>query len=323
MSVFTKPRPIVITGGFGFIGSNLIAHLNRLCITPLIIERWQGMGEKWRNAVGLSFTVIKQDEIPWGAVVVHLGANVDTTEVMNDGLFVNNVNYTLQLQRETISRDGKFIYASSAATYGAEEQDFSERIAGLKPLNAYGFTKWHLDNSLKGQKAYGLRFFNVFGPREGYKGRMASVVHKALSKEAPLYRAKGYNEILPNVGLRTTTSSHWSLFKSHRKGIADGEQKRDFVAVSDVCNVIHWFIENTPEYGVYNVGSGEARSFNDLVKAVDSDLPIEYVDMPSDLRNQYQYFTQADLTKLRAAGYTAPFTSLEKGILKTRAYLAQ
>ena len=197
------------------------------------------------------------------------------------------------------------IYASSGSVYGNEEMDFTERIDGLIPTNAYAFTKWSLDSNMHRRPgAYGLRFFNVYGPREQAKGDMASLVHKGLAKEAPLYR-----------------DGQWKLFKSHRPDVRHGEQARDFVHVDDVCNVIWHFATTDQARGIYNVGSGTARTFNDLVTAVDPTLPIEYVDMPEVLRPQYQYHTKADLTKLRAAGYTEPFMTLEQGVEKTREWL--
>ena len=312
---------ICVTGGFGFIGSNFVAHLNSLGITPLVIENLSNAGEKWRNVIGLSFTLIARDEIPWGATVVHLAANVDTTEAFNGSLWDNNINYSLALHRETVSRGGRFIYASSAATYGAEESDFRERIDGLKPLNAYGFTKWQLDNALKDKQAIGLRFFNVFGPREGHKGRMASVVHNALTLKSPLYTPAVE---MSSRSIRTKSDlAHWSLFKSHREGVSNGDQCRDFIYCQDVCKIIHRAIFKEVPSGIYNVGTGVARTFNDLVKAVDPTLSVRYVDMPSDLHNQYQYRTCADISRLRTVlGYTAPFTTLEEGIAKTRAFLA-
>lgn len=315
-NAYTK---IIITGGFGFIGSNLIEALNKQGITPYVVEDINNINEKWRNVNGLCFHLLKDINnagLGLGPVsVVHLGANVDTTEKMNPALWANNVDATISLfdSLKITHRITKFIYASSAATYGAEEKDFSERMHGLKPQNAYAFTKLHLDNFFFGEKmpankVYGLRFFNVYGPRENHKGNMASVVHKALTKQSPIYSRVGIYPV-------------WNLFRSHRSDVADGDQARDFVYVEDVCRVIGHFLFTDAESGLYNVGSGEANTFNQLVQAVDPSLPIHYVPMPDILQSQYQYYTKANLTKLRATGYTEPFTSLQQGVEKTRAWL--
>jgi ADP-L-glycero-D-manno-heptose 6-epimerase len=198
----------------------------------------------------------------------------------------------------------KVIYASSAAVYGAEEKDFSERIYGLRPLNAYGFTKLMLDQLLseRNDNIYGLRFFNVFGGPEQHKGKMQSIVSKLLNA--------------PSDALTI------SLYKSYREGIAHGEQKRDFIHVSDICAIIYHFICNDCAPGIYNAGTGIARSFNDLARAINPDALIKYTEMPMTLRRQYQYFTQADLTKLRTeAGFTHKFHTLEEGIALTKAAL--
>lgn len=316
-------RKILVTGAFGFIGSNMVAFLNRQDIVPYVYDWWAEGDPKWRNMTGLCYNLIDGKTDVSGFTVIHLGARVDTTEPMSEILWEHNVRQTIELRK----RCGRFIYASSAAVYGAEDGDFTERIAGLKPLNPYGATKHYLDNHFFGSQSipyneYGLRFFNVYGPREQHKGRMASVIHKALTKRYPIWDDTRVTK-LDGATERINNYPHWTLFKSHRDGIEHGEQKRDFVYVEDVCRVIWHFIGTTPTAGVYNVGSGQARSFKDIVTAVDPKLPIEYVDMPADIRGQYQYFTQADLTKLRAAGYTAPMTTLEEGIEKTRAYLAE
>lgn len=299
---------IHITGGLGFIGSNLVRHLNASGIVPYIYDTLTHTN--WRNVIGLNFILEKPTKlitrsIGRSDVLIHLGANAATTAIMGSELWENNVTYSI----DVISRFTKVIYASSAATYGAEEENFKERISDLKPLNAYGFTKWHLDNVYFGQKTvnhpancYGLRFFNVYGPNEVHKGEMQSVVSKVIHGVMPLCHNDRYR-----------------LFKSDREGIEDGGQKRDFVYVGDVCKVIDFFIKNNPRSGVYNVGSGKARTFLDLVKITKPDAEIDFVDMPATLKGQYQYFTQADLTKLREAGYTEEFTSLEDGIAETKA----
>lgn len=303
---------IVITGGFGFIGSNLIEFLNKKGIVPSIISP---VNRNWRNVVGLKFRIIRDTEIRQDSIIVHLGANVDTTEEMNSILWDNNVNYTIKLLNSIPHK--KFIYASSAAVYGKEDKNFVERIGGLKPLNAYGFTKWYLDNFIFTDRVYpnlsiyGLRFFNVYGPREDYKYNMASVVHKALVKNEELYNSSNLD-----------SNPVWNLFKSYKAKIPDGEQKRDFVYVEDVCNMIWFFINNSPENGIYNIGSGKATSFNQLIKAIDSRAQIEYIEMPSNLKKQYQYYTCANLTKLSKAGFDInQMHTIEEGIQKTKEYI--
>lgn len=321
---------IHITGGAGFIGSNLVRYLNTKGVRPIVYDTLSG--EKWRNLSGLSFVLRAPDQVKQlyhTDVLVHLGANVNTKEPFNDGLWKNNFEYSLEL----FKKFSKVIYASSAATYGAEEKDFTERLYGLKQLNAYGFSKWALDETVFGnncrvfnKQIYGLRFFNVYGPNETHKGDMQSVVSLAINKIKPLYRREHVTleDVRPGDRFPPTHSIEkidvYSLFRSTRPDVKDGEQKRDFVYVEDVADVIGFFIlhDDIPR-GIYNLGSGKARSFVDLIRAVDSKASIDFVPMPDSLRSCYQYFTQADLTKLRAAGYTKPFTELEDGVKKTLA----
>lgn len=333
---------IYITGGAGFIGSNVVRILNGAGISPIVIDTITE--EKFRNLSGLSFTYVETEKFRhdrawkrcWSGnykddTLIHLGANVDTTEPFNDKLWANNVTHSLDLFKDF----GKVIYASSGSVYGAEEKDFSERIYGLKQLNAYGFSKWALDEAVFGiapqvkhDKIYALRFFNVYGPNETHKGNMQSVVSKAIHKLKPLYVGTTPTDssvlgldLLPRArqALKRKGLSVYSLFKSDRPDVGDGEQKRDFVYVDDVANVILWLVQNEVKKGIYNLGSGVARSFNDLVRAVDQHAVIQYVPMPDVLKKSYQYFTQANLTALRSAGYDKPFTSLEEGIRQTLA----
>lgn len=312
---------IHITGGAGFIGSNVVRHFNGLGVTPYIYDTVTEA--KWRNLNGLSFVLKPRDDVkPLGVsdVLIHLGANVNTKEAFNETLWNNNFNYSLGLFSKTWS---KIIYASSGAVYGDEETDFKERIYGLKQLNAYGFSKWALDEALFGmsprgstrKNIYALRFFNVYGPNEVHKGDMQSVVSLAINKAAPLFS----REVVPHTKGNESIDTY-TLFRSGRPDIKDGEQKRDFIYVEDVADVISFFAHESrdvPERGIYNLGSGQARTFVDLIKAVDSKAVIQYASMPDNLAKSYQYFTQADMTKLRQAGYSKPFTSLEEGVCKT------
>lgn len=323
-------KSIILTGGFGFIGSSLVEYLNRQGISPYIVEDQDNVGEKWRNIMGLRFTLLDSiydiNKVDGPVSVVHLGANVDTREKMNRQLWQNNLTFTTDLfaAAQEYQVVDKFIYASSGAVYGNEESDFSERIEGLKPTNAYAATKLLVDNHFfdAGKKwesphVYGLRFFNCYGGREQAKGDMASLVYKGLKKQNPLYSSA--NGIFTYDGPKKPC---WSLFKSHRSDIKDGEQKRDFIHVEDICKGIYHFLTAAAPSGIYNLGSGVARTFNDLVKAINPNLPITYVDMPEVLRPQYQYRTCANLTKLREiAGYKEPFLTLEEGIEKTREWL--
>lgn len=237
--------------------------------------------------------------------IVHLGARTDTAERSAEVFDRLNLHYSQRLFRICAERGIALIYASSAATYGAGELGYDDECppASLQPLNPYGrskndFDAWVLEQKQKPPFWAGLKFFNVYGPNEYHKGRMASVVLHA------------FEQIRRTGGME--------LFRSHRSDCADGEQRRDFVYVRDVLSIIDFLYQNRPESGLYNVGTGEARSFLDLTRAVfrAMNLPerIRFIDMPADIRNSYQYFTQARMNKLRAAGYTKPFTRLEQGV---------
>lgn len=300
MNTFYQNRHVCLTGGFGFIGSNLIRLLNSKGIAPYVIEHKDRLAKKWKNVTGLAFHLV--DDVPYPGLpstVVHLGANVDTTEGMSRELWENNVDYTLRLlekRREYCGPIPRFIYASSASIYGAEDKDFTERVDGLKPLNAYAFTKWQLDSVLRdAPNVYGLRFFNVWGPNEGHKGGMQSIIARAMEAKNGVFE----------------------IFKTGRPDVKDGEQARDFIHVEDVCKVIWHFIETEDSAGgLFNVGSGRATSFNEIADALK--LEKRYIDMPESVKGQYQFYTCADVTKLRAHGYEAPFLTVAEGIARMK-----
>jgi len=315
---------IIVTGAAGFIGRNVVAELNRRAFTDLLLVDELGTAEKWKNLVGLSFEDMVPPEGLWPwlsarssgdvAGIVHLGACSSTTERDADFLMRNNYRYTRTLCEWALANSARFVYASSAATYGDGRHGFSDDDAStvaLEPLNMYGYSKhlldlWALHRGLF-DRVVGLKYFNVFGPYEDHKGDMRSVV------------AKAYEEIARTGGL--------SLFKSYRPEVADGEQRRDFVYVGDAVDVTLHFLEPGSPSGLFNCGTGVARTWLDLGRAVFAALDrppnIEFVDMPPTLREKYQYFTQADMTKLRAAGYQPEFRALEQGVDEyVRSYLA-
>jgi ADP-L-glycero-D-manno-heptose 6-epimerase len=309
---------IVVTGGAGFIGSALVWHLNEMGHKDIIVIDHMGLGDKWQNLVKRDLTAIipREESLEWFKqhnleidVIFHMGACSATTERDMDFLVRNNVMYSQKLWELCTGSGIPLIYASSAATYGAEEQDFSdrhERIPRLRPINKYGFSKqlfdqWALRQSQTPPEWYGLKFFNVYGPQEYHKGPQASVVHHA------------YPQIRDHGSLK--------LFKSYRPECAHGQQQRDFVYVKDVVKVLYhfWSQRHQARSGLYNCGTGQARSFQDLGQAAFDALErkarFEWIEMPETLRDQYQYFTQADLQKLRQDGaYDLPFMSLEEGV---------
>ncbi len=307
---------LLVTGASGFIGSALVWWLNEQGYTDLVVCDRFGKGEKWKNLRRRKFAEYVESEklfarlkdASWAQkveAVFHLGACANTKEWDMSYLHANNVEYSLKLAEWAAERGAKFIYASSAATYGDGQLGFSDShdlTPQLEPLNPYGFSKWLVDMwMLKHDfpaRAVGLRFFNVFGPNEYHKGDMASVVFKAypVAKEEGVVR----------------------LFKSYKAGYADGEQKRDFVYVKDVVKVMSFCLERPQMTGLYNVGTGKARTFKALgealLKALEKPARLEYIEMPEELREKYQYFTEADLTKLRQAGYEEEFTPLEAAV---------
>lgn len=307
---------LVVTGGAGFIGSALVAALNARGRDDVLVVDEFGEGAKWKNLRGKRFVdAVAPDrfahDLAAGAYdgrldgILHIGAITDTSFPDMDMLMARNVRCTRMLAHWAAAQNVRFVYASSASVYGDGDLGFSDDDAltpRLLPLNPYAFSKWLSDTEAirEGwtEKVAGLRFFNVFGPNEYHKGRMASVVWHAANQ------------------IRET--GQIKLFQSHKEGFADGEQRRDFVYVQDVCAVVLWFLDHAEANGIYNVGTGHARTFNDLAAAIFGALgkspDVAYVPTPENIRSAYQYHTEADLTRLRALGCDVPFLSLEDAV---------
>lgn len=306
---------IVITGAAGFIGSCLVSKFNSEGVSDLILVDDFSKTEKNGNLLGKKFDrkIERSVFIDWFSKnpdsvtqVIHIGARTDTTEFDVNLFNELNLNYTKRIWKICAARHIPLIYASSAATYGLGEQGYEDdesKIPALKPLNPYGdskndFDKWALEQGEKPDHWQGLKFFNVYGPNEYHKGRMASVIFHA------------FNQI--------QVSDKVKLFRSHRIDYADGGQLRDFVYVKDVVDVIWFLYTAKPKNGIYNLGSGQARTFLDLAHATFQALGklplVEFIDTPADIRDKYQYFTQATMKKLISAGFKQPFTSLEVGV---------
>jgi ADP-L-glycero-D-manno-heptose 6-epimerase len=310
---------LLVTGGAGFIGSNVVASLNEAGRTDIVVNDFLGSDGMWRNLGKrqLADFVPPSDLLQWldGRkldAVVHLGAISSTTETDGDVVMETNFRLSLRLLEWCASTRTPFIYASSAATYGDGSQGFADdyspaALKRLKPMNLYGWSKHLFDQAVIERAARkeklppqwaGLKFFNVFGPNEYHKGEMMSLV------------AKQFDEARSGKAVR--------LFKSHRAGVADGEQKRDFIYVDDAVAVVRWLLDTPRVSGIFNVGTGESRSFRDLITAMfvalGRETDIEYIDMPLSIRDSYQYFTQAETGNLRGAGYNAHFTTLEEAV---------
>jgi len=309
--------PIVITGAAGFIGRNVVVELNRRGEDELILVDELGKDEKWKNLVGLRYEDIVTpdaflDLLEDGAFadarsLIHLGACSATTETDADYLLRNNTQYTRVLANWCMAHEVRFVYASSAATYGDGALGYSDAdvvTPQLKPLNMYGYSKqlfdlWALKHGLF-ENIVGLKYFNVYGPYEDHKGDMRSVVHKSF-------------EQVRDTGIVR-------LFKSYRPQYKDGEQLRDFVYVQDAVDLtLHFALQTfTAPGGLFNCGTGKARTWLDLVSAVFAamGLPknVEFIDIPGPMREKYQYFTEADMQRLRSMGYTKAFTPLEQGV---------
>ncbi len=306
---------IVITGGAGFIGSNLINHFLKKKINNIVSIDFLNQSN---NNYFLSENFIKVDPIETFKflnknkkkvkIVIHLGAISSTTTKDPEIILENNIRLSLKLKKWTENNNKRLIYASSAATYGDGSNGFFDKsdsnyLSKLEPLNLYGWSKQIVDLNFfkcfkKTKKLVGLKFFNVYGPNEFHKGEMKSIILKIFEK------------------IRSKESI--KLFKSHNKKFRDGEQIRDFIYIKDVIKIIDWFISNSKISGLFNVGTGKARSFNDLTEYVFRNFnypkKIEYIDIPKKIKKQYQYFTEAQITKLREIGYKEEFTSLEDGI---------
>lgn len=320
---------VLVTGGAGFIGSNIVAELTADSgLDVVVCDRLRGAAlGKWRNLAKHPITdfVQPEDLRAWLdgrdlEAVIHMGAVSSTTEPDADKIITNNFNLSRLLFAWCAGHDRRFIYASSAATYGDgaggfDDDSHPEALADLRPLNAYGWSKnlfdrWAVRRAARGQAPpqwAGLKFFNVYGPNEGHKGEMRSVIAK----------------IWPDVAAGRTVR----LFKSYRSEIPDGGQKRDFVYVRDAANVAAWLLAHGEVSGIFNLGTGAARTFHDLAlaafQAAGQAPNIVFVDMPDGLDRQYQYFTEARMERLRAAGYEAPFATLEEGVTDyVQTYLA-
>ncbi len=306
---------IVITGAAGFIGSCIAGTLNAKGITNLILVDDFSKTEKDANLAGKQYAekVERSEFDAWMTAhgdqvthVLHIGARTDTTEFDKAIFDELNVNYSKMVWNHCVRLQIPLVYASSAATYGLGELGYNDNEADmpkLQPLNPYGWSKqwfdmWALEQTSTPTHWYGLKFFNVYGPNEYHKGRMASVIFHT------------FNQVNENGSMR--------LFRSHNPNYTDGGQMRDFVYVKDVVSVIEFLMEGTAKSGIYNLGSGKARTFLDLAKntfyALNKEPNISFIDTPEDIRDKYQYFTEANMQKLINQGYSKPFHTLEEGV---------
>lgn len=305
---------IVVTGAAGFIGSCLVGYLNQKGIDHIIMVDQFDRPNKQANLSNCQYhqAIDRKLFIEWFEqhastveLVLHLGARTDTAEKNTAVFDALNLQYSQSLSRLCSRHQIPFVYASSAATYGLGEQGYNDQIAPslLQPLNPYGHSKNNFDQWLLAQEEQppfwaGLKFFNVYGPNEYHKGRMASVIWHSFQQ--------------------ISQTNSMKLFRSHRPDVQDGQQSRDFIYIKDLLSVIDFLIEKRPASGLYNVGTGIARSFYDLASqtflAMGKSPQISFIDTPIDIRDTYQYYTQADISTLQAAGYSKAFYSLEEGI---------
>ena len=310
---------LLVTGAAGFIGSNVVAGLNEAGRCDIAVNDMIGSEGKWRNLAKrrVADVVPPADLFRWLEgrkldAVIHLGAISDTTATDADLVLENNFRLSLKLLDWCTSARTPLVYASSAATYGDGTAGFSddwspEALKRLAPMNLYGWSKHLFDlavveRAVKNEKLppqwTGLKFFNVFGPNEYHKGEMMSLV------------AKRFDDARDGRAVR--------LFKSHKPGVEDGDQRRDFIYVDDAVAVVRWLLESPSVSGIFNVGTGQARSFRDMIaalfRALGREPNIEYIDMPDAIRGQYQYFTQAEVENIRRAGYNGGFTPLEAAV---------
>lgn len=313
---------IIITGGAGFIGSNLVHHLNRLGYYDIVVVDDMTEGAKFRNLAKaqicdfvdkdelLEKIQSNQEEFGYIQAIFHLGACSDTTEWNGRFMMYNNFTYSKLLLHFAIERRIPFIYASSAAVYGNRQQ-FQENLASEEPINVYAYSKWLFDQYVRqvmpkaNSQIVGLRYFNVYGPREAHKGKMASVAYQ-------------FNQQLINSG-------SIKLFGAYA-GYEAGEQRRDFVCVNDVVKVHEWFMKHSEFSGIYNVGTGRAQTFNEVAQAVidwHGHGVVNYIDIPEHLKGSYQSYTQADITQLRQTGFDAAFASVQEGVSQYLDWLNQ
>ncbi len=306
---------IVVTGAAGFIASCLVSRLNGAGYTNLVLVDDFSKTEKSQNLAGKQFKeqVDRAAFDNWFQLnhqsvdfVFHLGARTDTTEFDVSIFDALNLNYSIKVWEQCTEYNIPLVYASSGATYGLGELGYSDdhsTVESLKPLNPYGdskndFDKWVLRQTNTPPHWYGVKFFNVYGPNEFHKGRMASVIFHTFKQ--------------------VKETGAMKLFRSHNENYKDGEQLRDFVYVKDVVNVLYFLMSGNADNGIYNLGTGTARTFLDLAKAtfkaMDIEPNISFVDTPEDIRDKYQYYTQAEMAKLLSQGYDKPFTSLEDGV---------
>ncbi|MDR2395933.1 MAG: ADP-glyceromanno-heptose 6-epimerase [Endomicrobium sp.] len=313
---------IVLTGGAGFIGSCFLWKLNQEGIKDILVVDHLDGSEKWKNLLGKNyydyiqkndfFNAVITRRVPKPEAIIHLGACSSTILSDADYYIKNNYEYSKVLALWAFELDIPFIYASSAATYGDGSNGYDDdisKIKSLSPLNMYGFSKhmfdlWLLNNNYL-SKTTGIKFFNVFGPNEYHKGDMRSVI------------CKNYETVLHDGLIK--------LFKSYNPEYKDGQQKRDFVYIKDVVEIMYFLFKNPSKTGIFNIGTGKSRTWNDIVKsmfsAVGKKENIEYIDMPETLKIKYQYFTEAKMDNLRKLGYTKPFMELEDSVKDYCSYL--